>query len=158
MGPVVTPRPRDRIVGLIGTGEQQGATLVVDGRDLIVDGHEDGFFVGPTLIDHVTTDMYVYTRGDLRPGAVACVRVPTLDEAIDLINANPYGNGTAVFTSSGEAARTFQREVHVGMIGINVPIPVPMAFHSFGGWKDSLFGDHHIHGPEGVRSTPGPRS
>jgi malonate-semialdehyde dehydrogenase (acetylating)/methylmalonate-semialdehyde dehydrogenase len=150
MGPVVTPQARERIIGLIATGEEQGATLVVDGRDLVIDGHEDGFFVGPTLIDHVTAEMATYQEEIFGPVLVV-VRVETLDEAIALINANPYGNGTAVFTSSGEAARRFQREVTVGMIGINVPIPVPMAYHSFGGWKDSLFGESHIHGPEGVR-------
>ena len=150
MGPVVTQASRDRIVDYVGQGELAGAKVVIDGRDLVVEGHEGGFFVGPTLIDHVTTDMSVYTDEIFGP-VLAVLRVPTLDAALELINSNPYGNGTAVFTSSGEVARTFQRKVHVGMIGINVPVPVPMAFHSFGGWKDSLFGDHHIHGPEGVR-------
>jgi len=150
MGPVVTAASRDRIVDYIGQGEDAGAKVVVDGRDLVVEGHEEGFFVGPTLLDQVTTDMSVYTDEIFGP-VLTVLRVPTLDAAIELINSNPYGNGTAVFTSSGEVARTFQRKVHVGMIGINVPVPVPMAFHSFGGWKDSLFGDHHIHGPEGVR-------
>ena len=102
------------------------------------------------MLDHVTPEMDVYTRGDLRPRAVGAARSTTSTRAIDLINANPYGNGTAIFTSSGEAARAFQRGVTVGMIGVNVPIPVPMAYYSFGGWKDSLFGEHHIHGPEGV--------
>jgi malonate-semialdehyde dehydrogenase (acetylating)/methylmalonate-semialdehyde dehydrogenase len=150
MGPVVTRQSRDRILGLIRSGEQQGATTVVDGRDLVVDGHEEGFFVGPTLLDHVTTEMDAY-REEIFGPVLVVVRVDTLDEAIALINNNPYGNGTAVFTTSGEAARRFQRDVNVGMIGINVPIPVPMAYHSFGGWKDSLFGETHIHGPEGVR-------
>jgi malonate-semialdehyde dehydrogenase (acetylating)/methylmalonate-semialdehyde dehydrogenase len=150
MGPVVTAASRDRIVDYIGQGEDAGAKVVVDGRDLVVEGHEEGFFVGPTLLDQVTTDMSVYTDEIFGP-VLTVLRVPTLDAAIELINSNPYGNGTAVFTSSGEVARSFQRKVHVGMIGINVPVPVPMAFHSFGGWKDSLFGDHHIHGPEGVR-------
>jgi malonate-semialdehyde dehydrogenase (acetylating)/methylmalonate-semialdehyde dehydrogenase len=150
MGPVVTAAARDRILGYIDQGESEGANVVVDGRGLVVDGHEEGFFVGPTLIDSVTPDMSVYTDEIFGP-VLSVVRVPTLDAAIELVNSNPYGNGTAVFTSSGEVARTFQRKVSVGMIGINVPIPVPMAFHSFGGWKDSLFGDHHIHGPEGVR-------
>lgn len=150
MGPVVTQASRDRIVDYIGQGEAAGATVVVDGRDLVVDDYEEGFFVGPSLLDDVTTDMSVYTDEIFGP-VLTVLRVPTLDAAIELINSNPYGNGTAVFTSSGEVARTFQRKVHVGMIGINVPVPVPMAFHSFGGWKDSLFGDHHIHGPEGVR-------
>jgi len=150
MGPVVTRAARDRVVDYVRQGEEAGAKVVVDGRDLVVEGHEEGFFVGPTLIDHATTDMSVYTDEIFGP-VLTVLRVPTLDAAIELVNANPYGNGTAVFTSSGEVARTFQRRVTVGMIGVNVPVPVPMAFHSFGGWKDSLFGDHHIHGPEGVR-------
>jgi malonate-semialdehyde dehydrogenase (acetylating)/methylmalonate-semialdehyde dehydrogenase len=149
MGPVVTAAARDRIEGLIGTGEQQGAKLLVDGRGLKVAGYEDGFFVGPTVIDQVRTGMDVYTEEIFGP-VLSVVRADTVDAAIDVINANPYGNGTAIFTSSGEAARRFQRGVRVGMIGINVPIPVPMAYYSFGGWKDSLFGDKHIHGPEGV--------
>jgi malonate-semialdehyde dehydrogenase (acetylating)/methylmalonate-semialdehyde dehydrogenase len=150
MGPIVTPESRDRIVGYVDGGEQAGARLVVDGRGLVVDGHEAGFFVGPTLFDQVQTDMDIYTDEIFGP-VLSVVRAESLDEAIDLINANPYGNGTAIFTSSGKAARQFQRHVHVGMIGINVPIPVPMAFYSFGGWKDSLFGDTHVHGIEGVR-------
>jgi malonate-semialdehyde dehydrogenase (acetylating)/methylmalonate-semialdehyde dehydrogenase len=149
MGPVITAAARDRIVGLIGSGAEQGAELAVDGRGLSVPGHEEGFFVGPTLIDRVTPQMDVYTEEIFGP-VLGVVRAGTVDEAIALINSNPYGNGTAIFTSSGEAARRFQREVNVGMIGINVPIPVPMAYYSFGGWKDSLFGDKHIHGPEGV--------
>ena len=121
---------------------------MVDGRAL--ERNDGGYWVGPTLLDRVTTDMTVYT--DEIFGPVLCVvRVPTLEAAIELINSNGYANGTAIFTGSGQAARTFQRKVEVGMIGVNVPIPVPMAFYSFGGWKDSLFGDHHIHGPEGVR-------
>ncbi|MRK03245.1 CoA-acylating methylmalonate-semialdehyde dehydrogenase [Aeromicrobium sp. S22] len=150
MGPVVTAASRDRVVDYIGQGEADGATVVVDGRDLVVEEFEEGFFVGPSLLDGVTTDMSVYTDEIFGP-VLTVLRVPTLEAALELINSNPYGNGTAVFTSSGEVARTFQRKVQVGMIGINVPVPVPMAFHSFGGWKDSLFGDHHIHGPEGVR-------
>ncbi len=150
MGPVVTRESRSRVVGLIESGAQEGATLVVDGRDLVVEGHEDGFFIGPTVLDHVTAEMAAY-REEIFGPVLVVTRVDTLDEAIALINANPYGNGTAVFTASGESARRFQREVTVGMIGVNVPIPVPMAYHSFGGWKDSLFGESHIHGPEGVR-------
>ncbi|RKQ86269.1 malonate-semialdehyde dehydrogenase (acetylating)/methylmalonate-semialdehyde dehydrogenase [Solirubrobacter pauli] len=145
MGPLVTPQARDRVVDYIGRGE---GDVVVDGRELKLDG--DGFFVGPTLIDNVTTDMSVYQDEIFGP-VLSVTRVETLDAAIDLINANNYANGVAIFTSSGHAAREFQRRVKVGMIGVNVPIPVPMAFYSFGGWKDSLFGDHHIHGPEGVR-------
>jgi len=148
MGPVVTPEARDRIVGYIGKGVDAGADAVVDGRGLDVDG--DGFFVGPTLFDNVKTDMEIY-KDEIFGPVLAVVRVDTLQDAIELINSNSYANGTAIFTSSGQAARIFQRKVQVGMIGINIPIPVPMAFYSFGGWKDSLFGDHHIHGPEGVR-------
>jgi malonate-semialdehyde dehydrogenase (acetylating) / methylmalonate-semialdehyde dehydrogenase len=150
MGPVVTAAAKDRVVGYIGAGEDAGAEVVVDGRGLAVEGHDDGFFVGPTLLDQVTPEMSVYTDEIFGPVLVV-LRVPTLDAALEVVNANPYGNGTAVFTNSGEVARRFQRDVSVGMIGVNVPIPVPMAFHSFGGWKDSMFGDHHIHGPEGVR-------
>src|SRR3954469_24751865 len=145
MGPVVTAQARDRIVGYIA---ETPADVVVDGRELERDG--DGFWVGPTLLDNVSTDMDVYADEVFGP-VLSVMRVETLDEAIELINRNSYANGTAIFTSSGHAARAFQRGIEVGMIGVNVPIPVPLAFYSFGGWKDSLFGDHHIHGPEGVR-------
>jgi malonate-semialdehyde dehydrogenase (acetylating)/methylmalonate-semialdehyde dehydrogenase len=147
MGPVVTAEARDRIKSYIDSAEKQGAKLVTDGRNLNIG---KGFFVGPTVLDHVTTDMDAYQNEIFGP-VLSVTRVDTVDEAIAFVNANPYGNGTAIFTSSGEAARRFQREVTVGMIGINVPIPVPMAYHSFGGWKDSLFGESHIHGPEGIR-------
>jgi malonate-semialdehyde dehydrogenase (acetylating) / methylmalonate-semialdehyde dehydrogenase len=149
MGPVVSLKAQRRIQGLIGTGSEQGADITVDGRGYTVAGHEDGFFVGATVIDNVTTEMDVY-REEIFGPVLSVVRADTVDEAIAIINANPYGNGTAIFTNSGEAARRFQRGVKVGMIGINVPVPVPMAFYSFGGWKASLFGDKHIHGPEGV--------
>jgi malonate-semialdehyde dehydrogenase (acetylating)/methylmalonate-semialdehyde dehydrogenase len=149
MGPVVTPAARDRIVDLIDAGERQGGQVTVDGRGLVVPGHEDGFFVGPTVIDAVTPQMDCYTEEIFGP-VLSVLRSDDIDEAIALINANPYGNGTAIFTSSGESARRFQRGVKVGMIGVNVPVPVPMAYYSFGGWKDSLFGDKHVHGPEGV--------
>jgi malonate-semialdehyde dehydrogenase (acetylating) / methylmalonate-semialdehyde dehydrogenase len=149
MGPVVTREARDRIVGYIDSGERQGAKIRVDGRGLRVPGHENGFFVGPTVIDDVTTQMDVY-RDEIFGPVLSVLRADSVEDAIRIVNANPYGNGTAIFTSSGEAARRFQRGVQVGMIGINVPIPVPMAYYSFGGWKDSLFGDKHIHGPEGV--------
>jgi NAD-dependent aldehyde dehydrogenases len=150
MGPVVTQAAQERVEGTIATGAEQGATVVVDGRGLTVEGHEQGFFVGPSLLDHVTPDMDAYTEEIFGP-VLSVVRAGTVDEAIQIINNNPYGNGTAIFTSSGEAARRFQREVKVGMIGVNVPIPVPMSYYSFGGWKDSLIGDSPIHGPEGVR-------
>jgi malonate-semialdehyde dehydrogenase (acetylating)/methylmalonate-semialdehyde dehydrogenase len=149
LGPVVSSQARDRIIGLIGTGIDQGAELSVDGRDLVVPGHESGFFVGPTVIDRVRPEMDVY-REEIFGPVLSVVRAHSVDEAIALINANPYGNGTAIFTASGESARRFQRGVKVGMIGINVPVPVPMAYYSFGGWKDSLFGDRHIHGADGV--------
>jgi malonate-semialdehyde dehydrogenase (acetylating)/methylmalonate-semialdehyde dehydrogenase len=148
MGPVVTPQARERIVDYIGQGAKAGARVTVDGRELEVDG--GGFWVGPTLIDDVTPGMSVYTDEIFGP-VLSVVRSESLEEAIALINRNSYANGAALFTGSGYEARRFQREVEVGMIGINVPIPVPMAFYSFGGWKDSIFGDHHIHGPEGVR-------
>ncbi|HKF31810.1 MAG TPA: CoA-acylating methylmalonate-semialdehyde dehydrogenase [Jatrophihabitantaceae bacterium] len=147
MGPLVTAEARDRVVGFIDSAERQGATLVADGRNINID---KGFFVGPTVLDHVTADMDAY-RNEVFGPVLTVSRADTVDDAIAFVNANPYGNGTAIFTSSGEAARRFQREVTVGMIGINVPIPVPMAYHSFGGWKDSLFGESHMHGPEGVR-------
>jgi malonate-semialdehyde dehydrogenase (acetylating)/methylmalonate-semialdehyde dehydrogenase len=150
MGPVITQQSKDRIIGYVTSAEDQGATLVADGRTIQADALQDGYFVGPTVIDHVTAEMDVY-RNEVFGPVLVVLRAETLDDAIALINANPYGNGTSVFTGSGQAARRFQREVHVGMIGINVPIPVPMAYYSFGGWKDSLFGDTHVHGPEGVR-------
>jgi malonate-semialdehyde dehydrogenase (acetylating)/methylmalonate-semialdehyde dehydrogenase len=149
MGPVISPESKARIVDLIGTGKEQGARLAVDGRDLVIAGMEKGFFVGPTVIDNVTTEMDVYRQEIFGP-VLSVLRVETVDDAIAMVNANPYGNGTAIFTSSGEAARRFQRGVKVGMIGINVPVPVPMSYYSFGGWKGSLFGDTHVHGPEGV--------
>ncbi|QDG66896.1 CoA-acylating methylmalonate-semialdehyde dehydrogenase [Pseudarthrobacter sp. NIBRBAC000502772] len=149
MGPVITPASKERIVKIVTEAEAAGAAMVVDGRDLVVPGHEEGFWVGPTVIDHVKTEMTAYTEEIFGPVLVV-VRVQDLDAGIALINANPYGNGTAIFTSSGANARKFQRSVDVGMIGINVPLPVPVAYHSFGGWKASLFGDKHIYGPEGV--------
>ncbi|HKS47988.1 MAG TPA: CoA-acylating methylmalonate-semialdehyde dehydrogenase [Amycolatopsis sp.] len=150
MGPVITKVARERVINAVTSGAEQGATVVVDGRGLTVEGHEEGFFVGPSLLDHVTPGMDAY-REEIFGPVLGVVRCDTVDEAIALINANPYGNGTAIFTSGGEAARKFQREVKVGMIGVNVPIPVPMSYYSFGGWKDSLIGDSPIHGPEGVR-------
>ena len=148
MGPVVTPEAQRRISGYIDGGVDAGADAVVDGRER--DLPEDGFYVGPTLFDRVTPDMDIY-RDEIFGPVLSVVRVDTLQAAIDLINESSFANGTAIFTSSGRAARAFQRDVEVGMVGVNVPIPVPMAFHSFGGWKRSLFGDTHIHGPEGVR-------
>ncbi|MFI8849749.1 CoA-acylating methylmalonate-semialdehyde dehydrogenase [Streptomyces sp. NPDC053499] len=156
MGPLVTKAAQERVENAVGTAAAQGATVVVDGRGLKVDGHENGFFTGPSLLDHVTAEMDAYQQELFGP-VLAVVRVDTLDEAIELINANPYGNGTALFTASGEAARRFQRKIEVGMIGVNVPVPVPMSYYSFGGWKDSLIGDSPIHGPEGVRFYTRPK-
>jgi malonate-semialdehyde dehydrogenase (acetylating)/methylmalonate-semialdehyde dehydrogenase len=150
MGPLVTQAAQERVETAIATGAAQGATVVVDGRGLTVDGHEGGFFVGPSILDNVTPEMNAY-REEIFGPVLDIIRCDTADEAIAVINANPYGNGTAIFTGSGEAARKFQREVKVGMIGVNVPIPVPMSYYSFGGWKDSLIGDSPIHGPDGVR-------
>ncbi|MBI3938665.1 MAG: CoA-acylating methylmalonate-semialdehyde dehydrogenase [Betaproteobacteria bacterium] len=149
MGPLITRAHRERVRGYIDKGVAEGAKLVLDGRGLRVTEHEEGFFLGPTLFDHVTAGMTVY-RDEIFGPVLVVLRAGTLDEAIRLVNANPYGNGTAIFTRSGAAARRFQNEIEVGMVGINVPIPVPMAFFSFGGWKDSLFGDLHVHGMEGV--------
>ena len=149
MGPLVTEAHKDRVLSYIDAGESAGASLVVDGRGFEVSGHEDGFFVGPTLFDDVTPEMPIYTDEIFGP-VLSTVRVDSYEEAIDLVNANPYGNGTAVFTNDGGAARKFQNEIQVGMVGINVPIPVPLSFYSFGGWKDSIFGSHAIYGPEGV--------
>jgi malonate-semialdehyde dehydrogenase (acetylating)/methylmalonate-semialdehyde dehydrogenase len=149
MGPLVTKAHRDKVASYIDAGEADGAKIVVDGRNVQADGGAAGFWLGPTLIDHVTPQMSVYTDEIFGP-VLSVIRVETYDEALNLINANPYGNGTAIFTNDGGAARRFQNEVEVGMIGINVPIPVPMAYYSFGGWKNSLFGDTHAHGTEGV--------
>ena len=150
IGPVISAQHRDKIVGYINSGVSQGAKLVKDGRGIKVQGHENGYFVGPTLFDNVSTDMTIYQEEIFGPVLVV-LRVATLDQAIDLINTNAYANGTAIFTSSGAAARRFQNEIEVGMVGINVPIPVPVAYHTFGGWKRSAFGDTNQHGMEGVK-------
>jgi len=147
MGPLVTAVHRDKVASYIEAGAKAGATLVVDGRDLNVEG--DGFWLGPTLFDHVTPDMSIYKEEIFGP-VLSVLRVNTYDEALALVNSHEYGNGTAIFTNDGGAARRYQNEVEVGMVGINVPIPVPMAYYSFGGWKNSLFGDSHAHGTEGV--------
>lgn len=149
MGPLVTKQHLDKVKGYVDSGETEGALLVADGRDFVVDGHEDGFFMGPTLFDNVTPEMSIYTDEIFGP-VLSTVRMEHFEEAIELTNANPYGNGTAVFTNDGGAARKFQQEIQVGMVGINVPIPVPLSFYSFGGWKDSIFGSHAIYGPDGV--------
>ena len=150
MGPLVTGAHRDKVVGYVDAGVAEGATLVVDGRGRSVDGHSSGFFLGGCLFDHVAADMRIYREEIFGP--VLCVmRVPDFDTALALVNAHEYGNGTAIFTRDGGAAREFAHRVQAGMVGVNVPIPVPMAFHSFGGWKRSIFGPLHVHGPDGVR-------
>ncbi|MEV0539501.1 CoA-acylating methylmalonate-semialdehyde dehydrogenase [Nocardia salmonicida] len=149
MGPLITRAHRDRVAEYIDAGENAGARVVLDGRDLTVDGAPDGFWLGPTILDEVTPTMSVYTDEIFGP-VLSVVRVDTYEEAVALINANRYGNGTAIFTNDGGAGRRFQHEVEVGMVGVNVPIPVPMAYFSFGGWKNSLFGDSHAHGTDGV--------
>jgi malonate-semialdehyde dehydrogenase (acetylating)/methylmalonate-semialdehyde dehydrogenase len=150
MGPVVTAQHREKIVGYIESGVAEGAQLVVDGRERVVPGHERGFFLGGTLFDHVTPDMKIY-REEIFGPVVCIVRAPDFATALALVDEHEYGNGAAIFTRDGEAAREFSHLVQAGMVGVNVPIPVPMAFHSFGGWKKSLLGDHHAHGPEAVR-------
>src|SRR5215813_5158952 len=150
MGPLVTSAHRDKVKGYIDAGADAGATLVVDGRGLTIPGSESGFFLGPTLFDRVTADMTIY-RDEIFGPVLVVLRVDTLEQAIALVNRNPYGNGTAIFTNSGGAARRFEDEIEVGMVGINVAIPVPMAFFSFGGWKQSLFGDLHVYGMEGIK-------
>ncbi|KAA9157464.1 CoA-acylating methylmalonate-semialdehyde dehydrogenase [Amycolatopsis acidicola] len=149
MGPLVTKAHRDKVKAYVDQAETDGAKLVVDGRQVRPEGEPDGFWLGPTLLDHVRTDMSCYTDEIFGP-VLSVLRVETYEEALALVNANPYGNGTAIFTNDGGAARKFRNEVEVGMVGINVPIPVPVAYYSFGGWKNSLFGDTHAHGTEGV--------
>ena len=150
MGPLVTALHRDRVNAYVDSGVADGADLVVDGRGLSLQGYEDGFFVGPTLFDRVTPAMRIY-REEIFGPVLAVVRADSFDAAQALIDTHEYGNGAAIFTRDGDAARSFLNGVQAGMVGVNVPIPVPMAFHSFGGWKNSLFGDHAMHGPEGVR-------
>ena len=150
MGPVITAESKARIEGYIDQGEKDGADVVVDGRGLKLQGYEDGFFVGGTLLDRVTPDMSVY-RDEIFGPVLSVLRPQSYDEARQLVMAHEYGNGTAIFTRDGDAARDFATSINIGMVGVNVPIPVPVAYHSFGGWKASMFGDHSIHGMEGVR-------
>ncbi|MBI2390352.1 MAG: CoA-acylating methylmalonate-semialdehyde dehydrogenase [Deltaproteobacteria bacterium] len=150
MGPLITRQHMEKVSGYIASGAQEGAELIVDGRTLKVPGHENGFFVGPTLLDRVRPGMTCYQEEIFGP-VLSVVRVATYEEAIRLIHEHHYGNGTAIFTNDGGAARKFRHEIQIGMVGINVPIPVPMSYYSFGGWKQSLFGDLHIYGPDGVR-------
>jgi malonate-semialdehyde dehydrogenase (acetylating)/methylmalonate-semialdehyde dehydrogenase len=149
MGPLVTGAHRDKVAAYLDAGVEEGAELVVDGREVEVDGESKGFFLGPTLFDNVSPKMSIY-RDEIFGPVLSVVRAPTYDAAVELVNDNPYGNGTAIFTNDGGAARRFQNEVEVGMVGVNVPIPVPVSYYSFGGWKSSLFGDSHAHGTEGV--------
>jgi len=149
MGPLVTAAHRDRVTSYLDAGVGEGATLAVDGRGHEIDGEETGFWLGPALFDHVRPDMSIY-RDEIFGPVLSVVRAETYEQAVDLINDNPYGNGTAIFTNDGGAARRFQNEVEVGMVGVNVPIPVPVGYYSFGGWKDSLFGDTHAYGPDGL--------
>jgi malonate-semialdehyde dehydrogenase (acetylating)/methylmalonate-semialdehyde dehydrogenase len=150
MGPLITKEHCERVTGYIDLGLEEGAELVEDGRGFAVEGHEEGFFLGPTLFDRVTPDMKIYQDEIFGP-VLEVIQADSYEEAIRLINDNPYGNGTAVFTNDGGAARKFQNEIQVGMVGINVPIPVPLSFYSFGGWKSSIFGSHAIYGPDGIR-------
>jgi malonate-semialdehyde dehydrogenase (acetylating)/methylmalonate-semialdehyde dehydrogenase len=149
MGPLITGEHRDKVAGYIDIAAKDGATVVVDGRGIEVDGDPNGFWLGPTLIDNVSTSSKVYTDEIFGP-VLSVVRVKSYEEGVHLINNGAFGNGTAIFTNDGGAARRFQNEIEVGMIGINVPIPVPVAYYSFGGWKNSLFGDTKAHGAEGV--------
>ena len=150
MGPLVTRQHQEKVKGYIDAGVTEGAKLIVDGRGIKLQGYENGYFVGGTLFDNVTPDMKIYKEEIFGP-VLSVVRADTYEQAATMINEHEYGNGTAIFTRDGDAAREFAHQIQVGMVGINVPIPVPMAFHSFGGWKSSLFGDHHMHGPEGIR-------
>jgi malonate-semialdehyde dehydrogenase (acetylating)/methylmalonate-semialdehyde dehydrogenase len=149
MGPLVTKQHRDKVASYVDAGIKAGATAVVDGRNVRADGAKEGFWLGPTLFDNVKTNMTIYTDEIFGP-VLSVVRVKTYEEALKIVNDHPYGNGTAIFTNDGGAARRFQNEIEVGMVGVNVPIPVPVAYYSFGGWKNSLFGDSHAHGTEGV--------
>jgi malonate-semialdehyde dehydrogenase (acetylating)/methylmalonate-semialdehyde dehydrogenase len=149
MGPLITAAHLEKVSGYLDAGVEAGATLVVDGRAREFDGDADGFWLGPTLFDRVTPDMSLYTDEIFGP-VLSVLRAETYDDALALVNANPYGNGAAIFTNDGGAARRFQNEVEVGMVGVNVPIPVPVAYYSFGGWKHSLFGDTHAYGSDGV--------
>ena len=150
MGPLVTREHLEKVKSYIATGVEEGAELVVDGRNATIEGAGDGYFVGGSLFDHVTPDMRIH-REEIFGPVLAIARATSFDEAVAMINDHEFGNGTAIFTRDGDAARQFCEQIQVGMVGVNVPIPVPMAFHSFGGWKRSLFGPLHMHGPDGVR-------
>jgi malonate-semialdehyde dehydrogenase (acetylating)/methylmalonate-semialdehyde dehydrogenase len=150
MGPLVTRQHYDKVRGYIDLGVEEGADLVVDGRGFTLQGYENGNFIGGSIFDRVTSSMRIYKEEIFGP-VLSVVRAKTYDEALGLVNDHEFGNGTAIFTRDGDAARDFTARTRTGMVGVNVPIPVPVAYHSFGGWKRSLFGDHHMHGPEGVR-------
>ena len=150
MGPVISKEHKEKILNYIEIGEKEGANLVLDGRRINIQGYENGFFVGPTLFDNVNQNMKIY-KDEIFGPVLSVVRADTYDEALNLVNDHAFGNGTSIYTSDGEIFRHFTTNCKIGMVGVNVPIPVPMAFHSFGGWKNSLFGDHAMHGEEGVR-------
>ena len=150
MGPLINEQHRTKVRGYIDQGEREGAKLVVDGRSFRMQGYENGFFLGPTLFDRVTPEMTIW-RDEIFGPVLSIVRAPDYEAAARVVNSHMYANGTSIFTRDGDSARDYAHQIQVGMVGINIPIPVPMAFHSFGGWKSSLFGDHHMHGPEGIR-------
>ena len=150
MGPLVTKEHLEKVKNYVDIGEKEGAKLVVDGRNFKIQGYENGFFIGGCLFDNVTKDMKIYKEEIFGP-VLSVIRVKDFDEALKLVNDHEFGNGVSIFTRDGDSGRTFSNKAQIGMVGINIPIPVPMAFHSFGGWKRSLFGDQHMHGPEGVR-------
>lgn len=150
MGPLITAEHRSRVASYVDTGVAEGADLVIDGRDLTVDGHPDGYWLGPCLFDNVTPNMSIY-RDEIFGPVLSIVRVDNYNDAMALVNSHEFGNGAAIFTNDGRTARRFELDVQAGMVGINIPIPVPVTVHSFGGWKNSLFGDTHIYGPEGIK-------
>ena len=150
MGPLVTKEHLAKVKGYVDIGEKEGAKLVVDGRNFKLQGYENGYYIGGCLFDHVTKDMRIYKEEIFGP-VLSVVRAKNFEEALKLVNDHEFGNGVSIFTRDGDSGRTFSNKAKIGMVGINIPIPVPMAFHSFGGWKRSLFGDQHMHGPEGVR-------
>ncbi len=150
MGPLITGEHREKVAGYIDAGVAEGGSLVIDGRNLKLQGYESGFFMGGSLFDRVEPGMRIYQEEIFGP-VLDVVRAPDVATALRMVNEHPFGNGVSIFTSHGGTARDFAANVQIGMVGVNIPVPVPMAFHSFGGWKNSLFGDHHIYGPEGVR-------
>ena len=150
MGPLVSKEHLEKVKGYIDIGVKEGANLIVDGRNLKLQGYENGYYIGGCLFDHVTKNMRIYKEEIFGP-VLSVIRVKDFEEALKLVNDHEFGNGVAIFTRDGDVGRTFASKVQVGMVGVNIPIPVPMAFHSFGGWKRSLFGDQHMHGVEGVR-------